>query len=57
VLLFSDHSRYTLEDSDVISVRTFPRSRRYRNVVALTLESGIMLVGLIDERFKDWTKA
>ncbi len=55
VLLFSDHNWYPIQETDVISVRTFPRSRRYRNVVAMTLEDGLMLVGLFDEKARDTT--
>jgi hypothetical protein len=43
VLLFHDNRVVTLEDSPVISVRTFPASRRFRRQVCITREDGIAL--------------
>lgn len=49
ILLFSRNDWFPILESEVISVRTFPRSRRYRNIVALTTENGVIIVGLFDE--------
>jgi hypothetical protein len=49
VLLLADDEWLPVEESEVISVRTFPRSRRFQNVVALTKEDGLLLVALFDE--------
>ncbi len=43
VLLFHDNGVATLEDSPVISVRTFPTSRRFRRQICITREDGIAL--------------
>jgi len=43
VLLFHDNKVVTLEDSPVISVRTFPASRRFRRQICITKEDGIAL--------------
>jgi hypothetical protein len=43
VLLFHDKKVVTLEDSPVISVRTFPTSRRFRRQICITREDGIAL--------------
>jgi len=43
VLLFHDKRVVTLEDSPVISVRTFPTSRRFRRQICITREDGIAL--------------
>jgi hypothetical protein len=43
VLLFHDNRVATLEDSPVISVRTFPASRRFRRQICITREDGIAL--------------
>jgi len=43
VLLFHDNRVVTLEDSPVISVRTFPTSRRFRRQICITKEDGIAL--------------
>lgn len=49
VLLFADKQWSVLEDSEVLSVRTFRKSKRYQNVVAITKEDGVILVSLFDE--------
>jgi hypothetical protein len=49
VLLFAHNDWFPIQESEAISVRTFPRSRRYRNTVLITTEEGILIVGLFDE--------
>lgn len=54
VLLFANQEWYPIIESEAISVRTFPRSRRFKNLVAITLEDGVLLVGLFDDStFRD----
>ena len=48
VLLFANKQWSVLEDSEVLSVRTFRNSKRYQNIVALTKEDGVILVSLFD---------
>jgi hypothetical protein len=40
---------FTLSEAGALMVRTFPNSKRFRNLVAITDESGVFLVGLFDE--------
>ena len=51
VLLFAHHDWFPIHESEAISVRTFPRSRRYRNTIVITTEEGILIAGLFDEAF------
>lgn len=39
----------TLSESGALMVRTFPRSKRLQNIVAIVDESGLLLVSLFDE--------
>ncbi len=50
VQLFTDDAWLPLLDSPALSVRTFPRSRRYRNLVSVVTEEGLFLIGLFDNR-------
>jgi hypothetical protein len=49
VLLFSNGEWLPIVESEVMSVRTFPRSRRYGNLVAVTNEDGLLLASLFDD--------
>lgn len=49
VFLFANERWWSIMESAVLSIRTFPRSKRFRNLVALTTEEGLHLVGLFDE--------
>lgn len=40
---------FTLSEAGALMVRTFPNSKRFRNLVAITDESGVFLVGLFNE--------
>ena len=54
IWLFS-HEKWTpLVKDKAISVRTFPQSKRYQNLVSVTTEKGIFLLGLFDDsNFQD----
>lgn len=47
LLLLTDGNLSTLVDSEVISVKTFPTSRHYENVVAVVTEEGLELIGFL----------
>lgn len=49
VWLFAHGKWILLFDTAVLSVRTFTRSRRFQNLVALTSEEGLFLIGLFDD--------
>jgi len=49
VLLFSEGQWLPLLESPAISVRTFPGSRRYMNVIAITNDEGLHLVSVLKE--------
>jgi|GEM_PF-2567293 len=49
ILLFSDRRWWTVHNGEAMSIRTFPRSEAYRNIVAITLEEGLLLVGIFDD--------
>lgn len=49
VFLFAHGRWWPLMESAVLSIRTFPRSKSFRNLVALTTEEGLHLVGLFDD--------
>jgi hypothetical protein len=38
-----------LEDREAMAIRTFPRSARYQNIVAITQEEGVLLVSILDD--------
>jgi len=40
---------YPITEVGAIAVKTFPRSRRFQNMVVVTTEDGIFLVGLFDD--------
>jgi len=40
---------FTLSETGALMVRTFPNSKRFRNIVVITDESGVFLVSLFDE--------
>jgi hypothetical protein len=48
VLLFAHNEWFPIHESEVISIRTFPRSRRYRNTVIMTTEEGVLIAGVFD---------
>jgi hypothetical protein len=49
VLLFANSKWIPLVDSEVLSVRTFPSSRRFQNVAVVTNEEGVFLISMFDE--------
>jgi hypothetical protein len=49
VKVFSNGKWYVILDSAALSVRTFSRSKRFRDLVAITTEEGVFLVGLFNE--------
>jgi hypothetical protein len=49
VVLWSKNDWHTLTSEPALSVRTFVRSKRFKHLVAITLEKGIQLTGLFDE--------
>jgi hypothetical protein len=49
VFLLSGDRWYTLLNQAPISVRTFPRSKRFQNMVSITTERGVHLITVLDE--------
>jgi hypothetical protein len=49
VALWSNNNWHTLAPAPALSVRTFIRSKRYKQLVAITLGDGIQLTGLFNE--------
>ncbi len=49
VLLFADRDLTTIVERGVLSVRTYPRSRRYRSLVSIVHEEGVQVAGVFDE--------
>lgn len=49
VFLLSKNSWFTLHPDAAISVRTFPRSKRFHNLVAITAEDGVHLISAVDD--------
>lgn len=49
VLLFAQNEWFHVFESEVLSVRTFPRSKRFRNIVIITNEEGIWIISLFDD--------
>lgn len=49
VFLFSHGNWIEILDSEVISIQSFPNSKRYKNLAAITVEQGVLLVGCYDE--------
>ena len=47
LLLFADSEMHAFHAGEVLSVRSFPGSKRYRNFVAATLEDGVMLFSFV----------
>ena len=53
VLLFADDEFYPIVNSEVLSVRTFIKSRRYKNVVAIAREDGVLITGLFQDHIEE----
>jgi hypothetical protein len=49
VFHLSDNAWHTLLQGEAISVRSFPRSKRFQNIVSITCEEGIHLISAVDE--------
>ncbi|WP_157619652.1 hypothetical protein [Skermanella stibiiresistens] len=49
VFLFSEDRWWTIFEGPVISVRTFRKSKRFQNLVAITHEEGVEVISIIDE--------
>jgi hypothetical protein len=39
----------TLAETEVLTIRTFPRSRNYKNLVVITTQAGVFLISVFDE--------
>ncbi len=52
VQLFSGGEFHPIIKSEVLSIRTFLRSKRYKNVVTITGEDGILITGFFDENIE-----
>ena len=46
--LFSEGSFIPLLDGEALNVRTFTSSKRYRNLMAATVEDGVYLIAIVD---------
>ena len=46
--LFSEGSFISLLDEEALNVRTFSSSKRYRNLMAATVEEGVYLIAIVD---------
>jgi hypothetical protein len=53
VLLFANGEFYSVVNSEVLSVRTFIKSRRYKNVVAIAREDGVLITGLFQDHIEE----
>lgn len=49
VRLLSDQLSTSIFDGEVLTIRTFPRSRRYQDMLTITTEKGIYFSGILDE--------
>jgi len=49
VFAFLNGTRKTLAETEVLTVRTFPHSRNFKNLVAVTTEAGVFLISVYDE--------
>ena len=49
ILLFANSKWHSILESEDLSVRAFPRSKRFQNIVVLTTEEGIWIISLFDE--------
>lgn len=49
ILIFANGEIFSLLDTEVLSVRTFIRSRRYKSLVVMTREDGVIVTGLFQE--------
>ncbi|MGB8646968.1 MAG: hypothetical protein WCF84_17155 [Anaerolineae bacterium] len=49
ILIFTNGKFYPILDSEVLSVRTFNQSKRYRNIVLTTTEEGILITAVFQE--------
>jgi hypothetical protein len=54
VFMLTDNVWHTLLPFGALSVRTFPRSKRFQNLIAITTEEGIHLIAAVDEeKYRD----
>jgi hypothetical protein len=44
ILLFHEGNWHTVHKGEVLTVRTFPRSKRYKNLIVVTTEKGVTLL-------------
>ncbi|MDF5727047.1 MAG: hypothetical protein PUP92_03200 [Rhizonema sp. PD38] len=49
IILFAHKSFIPILNSEVISIRTFSRSRHYQNIVSITTANEILLIAIFDE--------
>lgn len=49
VLLLSSQGITTLLSEPVLSIRTFPQSKQYRNIIAITTEKGLWIQSVFDD--------
>jgi hypothetical protein len=56
VFLFAQERWFHLIDRDVLSVRTFPSSQRFRNIVSIATEDGLHLVSVTAEKRRNWSR-
>ena len=49
ILLFANGNFLPIINSSVLSVRTFMRSKRYKNIVAITREDGVLVTSFFEE--------
>ncbi|MFN2643070.1 MAG: hypothetical protein ABR548_14485 [Actinomycetota bacterium] len=58
VVLYSERAFHTLYEGEVATIKSFPRSVRYRHIVAATVDDGVLIQCALDEsRFRliaDW---
>ncbi len=50
VFLFARERWFPLVDRDVLSIRTFPTSQKFRNIVSIATDDGLYLVSAIPDR-------
>lgn len=49
ILLFADGQFISIFDGEVISIRTFPNSKYYKNIISVTTSEEIRLISILDE--------
>ncbi len=52
VFLFANEQWFQLHDGEVLSVRTYPTSLKFRNVISIATEEGLHLISSVPERLK-----